>query len=354
MQPTVGLARYIAGVRYAGSNYHGWESGSYKYRCIRQALSDAIFNFSPVSHELLNIRGSSRTDAGVHALRNVFSFDIYRLDKYGNASKHGPFLDRELRRGINNHLHRGGDTNVALLGVQRVPTDFQIRHRVYKRKYIYQIVSVINADETSCSIFSAKRAWITRNTLSLTQMQAAAKIMVGHRDWSSFRSSGCVAPSPIKTISKVKVELAPVTVEGNISFQVTVEGPSFMYHQVRNMVGVLHAIGSNQMSLDELEKLIDAKDRTLAPPMAPADGLYLADVYVDYEYVDKSYDNKNVDEGFENDLTIEGKGENIRISNLSRKIVKPIVVNSNNESQIVKDDDSSSSLWPGSWRSGRY
>jgi tRNA pseudouridine38-40 synthase len=105
--------------------------------------------------------------------------------------------------------------------------------------------------------------------LDVDKMREGAKYLLGNHDFSSFRGAGCQAKSPIKTLDKLDI----VVNEDEIDF--IVEARSFIYHQVRNMVGTLKCVGEGKLSPDDVKIILEKKDRKYAGPTAPACGLYL-------------------------------------------------------------------------------
>jgi tRNA pseudouridine38-40 synthase len=127
-------------------------------------------------------------------------------------------------------------------------------------------------------------------------MRAAARVLVGTHDFSSFRANGCQSSSPVRTVTRIDVRETPTNwpapdargVSQKIS--VDVAAPSFLYHQVRLIVGALKAVGAGDITVDDVRAILDAKDVAKCPQMAPACGLYLADVhYLDAYAVRPSY-----------------------------------------------------------------
>ena len=105
-------------------------------------------------------------------------------------------------------------------------------------------------------------------------MHAAAQKLVGHHDFTTFRSAECQAKSPLKTLDRLDVAR-----EGE-EIRIEASARSFLHHQVRSMVGSLALVGEGRWSADDLSKALAAKDRAACGPVAPAHGLYL--VRVDY------------------------------------------------------------------------
>jgi tRNA pseudouridine38-40 synthase len=108
--------------------------------------------------------------------------------------------------------------------------------------------------------------------LDAAAMHAAAQVLVGHHDFTSFRASECQAKSPVKTL-----DLLSVTRHGE-DIDVRAEARSFLHHQVRNFVGSLKLVGEGRWSAEDLRRVLEARDRAAAGPTAPAAGLYLTAV----------------------------------------------------------------------------
>ena len=116
------------------------------------------------------------------------------------------------------------------------------------------------------------RAWWVSRALDAAAMQDAAQLLVGHHDFTSFRSSICQAASPLKTLDRLEVER-----EGE-EIRIHAASRSFLHHQVRNMVGSLKLVGEGRWRADDIAAALAAKDRRAAGPTAPPEGLYLVEV----------------------------------------------------------------------------
>lgn len=171
------------------------------------------------------------------------------------------------------------------------------------------------------SIFQKDQAWHVPEELNLVSMMEACKVLVGHHDFSSFRATGCQAISPMKTLDELHVcempawpcfpspedrKLSPQSSEAkdldnstSVSmdpilrlkqgtqeklrcFVVTARARSFLYHQVRLLVGTLKAVGSGALTVQDVKRILDGRDITQVPAMASACGLYLAHVKYDF------------------------------------------------------------------------
>ena len=141
---------------------------------------------------------------------------------------------------------------------------FHARFSARGRGYIYRILN-----RRGNSPLRTNRVWHVTYPLNITAMQAGARHLIGHHDFSSFRGAGCQALSPVKTLDKFDITRA----DDEIIF--TVEARSFIYHQVRNMVGTLMEVGCGKRKPEDVKIILEACDRQKAGISAPACGLYL-------------------------------------------------------------------------------
>ena len=146
---------------------------------------------------------------------------------------------------------------------------FHARFCALKRHYLYRILN-----RRPPPTLDKNRIWWTPSRLDEKAMHMAAQTLVGTHDFSSFRATSCQAKSPIKTLDHLDVERI------GDEIRVTTSAKSFLQHQVRNLVGTLTMVGYGKWNLDDVRVVLNALDRSLAGPTAPASGLYL--VQVDY------------------------------------------------------------------------
>ncbi len=245
--------RLAVGVEYDGSGFHGWQRQRQSptvQECVEHALAH-------VADEPVTVHCAGRTDAGVHAHCQVAHFETsaYRDE-------------RSWVLGANSVLEPG----ISILWVRPVDDSFHARFSATRRRYQYRILNrwVRPALERD------RVAWI-RVPLDADLMHQAAQGLLGEHDFSSFRAVGCQAKSPVRTIHHVAVAR-----QGN-EIIVDIEANGFVYHMVRNIAGVLIAIGQGKRSKDWLVQVMAASDRTIAGVTAPARGLYFMTAgYPDY------------------------------------------------------------------------
>ncbi|XP_033012206.1 tRNA pseudouridine synthase-like 1 [Lacerta agilis] len=222
---------------------------------------------------------SSRTDSGVHALCNAAHLDIERPD--GKP----PFAGNVLTDTLNYHLK---PEPIRILGARCVPSTFHARFSARSRTYVYRVA-------TGCShylelpVFERKRCWATyRGHLNPLAMQEAAAFLLGTHDFSTFRSPSTELPrrNPVKSLSRVEVRpalgfLSEHSKDSHLRFwEMEFTGPSFLYKQVRRMVGVLVAVGQGRLEPRRVQRLLEIRDLMAYPKntIAPPDGLFLKDV----------------------------------------------------------------------------
>jgi tRNA pseudouridine38-40 synthase len=146
--------------------------------------------------------------------------------------------------------------------------DFHARFSAKARLYLYRIVN-----RRAPLAIERGRAWLVWTPLDAGAMHAAAQLLVGHHDFSSFRASLCQADSPMKTL-----DVLDVTRVGD-EVRVAARARSFLHHQVRNMVGTLKLVGEGKWTGDDVARALSARSRSAAGPTAPPEGLYLTEVW---------------------------------------------------------------------------
>ncbi|XVF45914.1 hypothetical protein PTKIN_Ptkin02bG0246500 [Pterospermum kingtungense] len=300
--------RYLVAIEYIGTRFSGSQQQP-NCRTVVGVLEEAFHKFigQPVS-----IFCSSRTDAGVHALSNVCHVDAERISKRKPGEVLPPHEPSVVRRAVNHFLQKN-EGDISVIDVRCVPNDFHARYKAQERTYFYRLLS----GSEPLSAFEKERAWHVPEKLDLRAMQEACKVLVGNHDFSSFRAAGCQANSPIRTLDELNVSEVPPTPyfpsiaaeeqsnssshsdnvvdsngKTNLEFGVrrrhrcyvvTARARSFLYHQVRLLVGVLKCVGTGELTTSDVERILNAKTVTAASPMAPACGLYLGRVKYDLQ-----------------------------------------------------------------------
>jgi tRNA pseudouridine38-40 synthase len=243
------MPRYKLTLEYDGTPFVGWqmqENGP----SVQGRIASAIEAFS--GEETLP-RGAGRTDAGVHALGQVAHIDL--------AKDWPPW---KVRDALNAQLR---PDPISVLDCERVADDFDARFSATARHYLYRIVN-----RRSPLALDRDRAWPVAHALDAAAMHQAAQVLIGHHDFTTFRSSECQAASPVKTLDRLSV------VRSGAEIRIEASARSFLHNQVRSMVGSLKRVGEGKWSARDLHDALEARARGACGPVAPPCGLYLVRV----------------------------------------------------------------------------
>lgn len=242
--------RFALGVEYDGTAYNGWQRQRSGIG-VQERLEAAL---SAVADEAVAAVCAGRTDTGVHAAAQVVHFDT-RAER----SPRGWLL------GVNSNL----PADVNATWVAPVGDDFHARFSATSRSYRYLILN-----RPVRSSLHRDRAWWVHQPLDESKMQAGADHLLGEHDFSAFRAAGCQAAKPIREILRAEVRRSGVRVS------LTITANAFLQHMVRNIAGLLVAIGSGEQPPEWAHQVLESRDRTRGGVAAPAHGLTL--IAVDY------------------------------------------------------------------------
>lgn len=243
------MPRYKLTIEYDGGPFKGWQRQP-DQPSVQRAIEEAV---AALTGEAAVVQGAGRTDSGVHALAQVAHVDLAR-----------DWSGFRLTEALNHHLR---PAPVAVIAAEPVRDDFHARFSAIERVYVYRIVN-----RRAPLTFEAGTAWRVQVPLDEGAMGAGAAHLVGHHDFTTFRSALCQAKSPVKTVDEVTVTRE----EDAISIQVRAR--SFLHNQVRSFVGTLERVGAGRWSAEDVVRALAACDRAACGPVAPPDGLYLAAV----------------------------------------------------------------------------
>lgn len=248
------MPRYKITIEYDGTSFFGWQR-QVEDISIQEEIEKAVY---ALSQQECRVHGAGRTDTGVHALGQVAHFDC---DK--------EFTSFTMIEGLNAHLR---PQPISIIKAEIVSEEFHARFSAINKIYRYRIIN-----RRPQLALDKNRAWHIPQKLDIAAMKKASEYLIGTHDFSCFRSSNCVAKSPIKSIDQIDF------IEQGEILDVIFQGRSFMHHQVRNMMGTLIKIGKGKWAPEKIQFLIEKKDRNLAGPTAPAAGLYLEKI--DYKSI---------------------------------------------------------------------
>jgi tRNA pseudouridine38-40 synthase len=235
-------------IAYQGTMYQGWQRQR-RYNSIQGTLEKLLSNLLSESIEL---DGSGRTDAGVHALAQVAAF-----------THHSTFPTVRLCYVLNHHL----PNDIQVLSAEDAPLDFHPRYQAKGKIYQYKIDNTPIKDPLKSWL-----SWHVPEPLNLERMQEAATYWIGEHDFAAFCSMGSSAKTTVRKL--VTLDLTRQGDELIFSFQ----GNGFLYNMVRIMTAVLVLVGKGQLEPLEAKQLLESRERTMAPWTAPPQGLYLVRV----------------------------------------------------------------------------
>lgn len=269
--------RIALGVSYNGQTYNGWQSQP-SGNTVQDHLEAALSRFAaqPVSTIC-----AGRTDAGVHGIMQVVHLDTALLR-----------TPQSWVRGTNTFL----PPDIAVQWAQPIAEDFHARFCATGRRYAY----VLLQSSVRPSVEAGRVGW-AYHPLDGAAMQAAAALLLGEHDFTSFRASACQAKSPVKTLHRLDItrRARPASSVGEAPghlpgtghrpdappmetcyWRFEFDGNAFLHHMVRNIMGCLVTIGQGKQPVDWMQTVLDARSRDAAAPTFSPDGLYfLGPVY---------------------------------------------------------------------------
>ncbi len=237
--------RLAVGIEYLGSAYCGWQIQP-TAPSVQAALQAAL---SRVADEPVGLICAGRTDAGVHAMAQAAHFDTHAVRG-----------TQAWLLGANTYL----PADINLRWVRAVPPHFHARYSALSRTYRYLVLNRV-----ARSALAAGRALLIHQRLDVDRMQQGARWLIGEHDFSAFRSSECQAHSPVRSLRALEI-----TRRGDWVY-IDVTANAFLHHMVRNIVGLLIAIGSGRAPPERAREQLESRVRSEGEPTAAAAGLYL-------------------------------------------------------------------------------
>jgi tRNA pseudouridine38-40 synthase len=244
------MPRYRLTVEYDGTAFCGFQAQAEGVPSVQASIERAILGFSG---ETVRVHVAGRTDTGVHAVGQVIHFD---LEKDWKAET--------VQNAINAHLV---PEPVAVLDSVVADPEFHARFQATERRYLYRIL-----DRRAPAVLERNRVWWVKTPLDVDAMQAAARHLIGHHDFTTFRDVNCQASGPMRTLDEARVWR-----EGG-EVHLVFRARSFLHRQVRSMTGSLAEVGAGRWTADQFKAALEARDRSACGQVAPACGLYLTGV----------------------------------------------------------------------------
>lgn len=240
--------RYLIKFSYDGSNYNGYQYQK-NLPSIQESLEIALTKVN--NNQKTTATATGRTDKGVHA-----------LCQYAHADININITEQKLKRALNSNL----PPDIHIIKTTIVPNDFHARYSVKSKEYKYYInIGEYNPIERNY-VFQYNHA------LNIKAMQEGIQFFIGTHDFRAFVTENKEKENCIRTISKASIY------QNNDKIEITFKGTGFLRYQVRNMVGILIKVGENKIPPEEVQTILESKDRRKSGKTAPSVGLYLTNV----------------------------------------------------------------------------
>lgn len=244
------MKNYKITIQYDGTRYSGWQAQKSTPDTIQGKIEHVLSTFSGHPVEIM---GSGRTDAGVHAVGQVANFHIEE-----------EFSKEAILEELNRFLPR----DIAVTSIEEVDPRFHSRLSAVKKTYVYRIHT-----SSISNVFERKFVYDYNEPLDVEAMKKAASLLVGTHDFKSFCGNKHMKKSTVRTIYAIEVEELPNEIK------ISYTGNGFLMNMVRILTGTLIEVGDGRRSADSMLSILDAKDREAAGYTAPPCGLFLKEVF---------------------------------------------------------------------------
>ncbi|MBQ8404962.1 MAG: tRNA pseudouridine(38-40) synthase TruA [Clostridia bacterium] len=249
--------KYLLKLSYCGTNYAGFQvqpnANTVQAELMRAA--EKIFTVPCL------VTGCSRTDSGVHAYEYYATVEV----PCGGANISSEKLPRALASVL--------PPDISVMAAWHVADDFSVRRAVSGKEYVYTLWT-----KNYPNPFLADRAWHYTRPLNMEQMNEAAKFLLGKQDFAAFMASGSSITDTVRTITRCE---AVADSDGTVKIYVAADG--FLYNMVRIIVGTLVYVSEEKIKSEDIADILLSKDRKKAGKTAPAGGLYLNKVFINFE-----------------------------------------------------------------------
>lgn len=246
------LKNYKITIQYDGSRYKGWQAQKSTDMTIQGKLQSVL---SEMTGQDVEVIGSGRTDAGVHAFGQVANFHVP-----------AHFSAKEILDYLNRYL----PMDIAVIDIVEVDERFHARYHATSKTYVYRIHT-----STIPNVFERKYVYTYTDPLDISAMKKASQFMLGTHDFAAFCGNKKMKKSTVRTVTDITIE------EKENEIQISYTGDGFLQQMVRIMTGTLIEVGNGAKKPEDISEIIDSKVRENAGYTVPAEGLALK--YVEYK-----------------------------------------------------------------------
>lgn len=245
------MTRYKAVISYDGFAFSGFQRQPHA-RSVQEEIEKTLTRLNQGNP--VTIHGAGRTDSGVHALGQVLHFDLLQERD-----------EEKLRFALDTQTPE----DIDFIRVEQVSEDFHSRYNKHSKTYEF-LVDIGRPKNPMMRHYATHYPY----PLEISRMQEAIKKLIGRHDFTGFTASGTDVKDKVRTITEARLEVD----EKRQILMFTFSGNGFLYKQIRNMVGTLLKIGNGRMPVEQIELILEKKDRSLAGPTASPNGLYLKEI----------------------------------------------------------------------------
>jgi len=244
------MAKYAFKIEYDGTGFAGWQRQK-DVPSVQGVVEDAL---GKVQTDAVTITAAGRTDAGVHATGQVAHVEMSRT-----------WDPARLTGAVNFHMQ---PHSVAIVDCAEVDSEFSARFSAVHRTYRFRILT-----RRAPLTHLRNLVWRVGHELDVDAMQEAANHLIGHHDFTTFRSTQCQSNSPVKSLDRLDVSRRETRYGPEVEF--VVGARSFLHNQVRSFVGTLERVGAGSWAPERVRNALEAADRAACGPVCPPQGLYL-------------------------------------------------------------------------------
>lgn len=237
-------------LKYDGTKYHGWQKQGNTEKTIQGKLEQLL---SRMTEETIEVQGSGRTDAGVHALEQVANFHTYTSMSVDSIKQY-----------MQNYLPK----DIGILQVEEETLRFHSRLSAKKKQYEYRIY--IGKENP---VFERAYCWHIDEPMMIEEMKKASKYFLGEHDFKSFCGNPKMKKSTVRIIEEIQIE------KQDHMLYLRFTGNGFLMNMVRILTGTLVEVGIGKRNYHEMEDILNAKKREVAGVLAPSQGLFLKKVW---------------------------------------------------------------------------